>query len=471
MNATTDPDNWYLARDGKQHGPLSDVEMTKLVELGHLRATDLVWRPGFADWRPAPSVFPSAAEPTPPARPAPAPAAAPVAAAAAMPANQSAAAAAASAWPQSFAPAGPAPVAEAAAPFQPMESAGGAPGQMRIDTRPFMPAPASGRPDGSPAQRPQPTPLGPAEMVPSSKRGVVVPLIALAVIGGGAFAAYTYRDAVQTTLVAIRDGAPATDTSPVPVVKAPETAEKAAPPEASTTAAAPAAAPVVTPSALTAADLEPLDAKLAASPAWALLKRDYPEWYNERLKEAAQMTRDGKPDSAVDAKLVEGVIALRRQNAKTALAASPAGLTSIAKSFIDSLTAMQAQSVNACYGFISKGEATAEAMALIQKPTEGAALHAQLQAVFAAVAEGKAQPVARAASQKSDYDLLAIELGAIGWSQSDIKLFADANALAEAPREKVCTMVRDWFAAQLAIKDEAAKERLLFETLRPVVAG
>ena len=49
---------WYIAREGKQHGPLSDVEMRTFVAQGHLKPTDLIWRPGFADWRPAPAVFP-----------------------------------------------------------------------------------------------------------------------------------------------------------------------------------------------------------------------------------------------------------------------------------------------------------------------------------------------------------------------------------------------------------------------------
>ena len=49
---------WYIARDGKQHGPLTDVEMRKFVERKHLRATDLLWRPGFADWKPATVIFP-----------------------------------------------------------------------------------------------------------------------------------------------------------------------------------------------------------------------------------------------------------------------------------------------------------------------------------------------------------------------------------------------------------------------------
>ncbi len=48
---------WYFARDGQQFGPLSDVELRKFNELGYLRSADLVWRKGFADWRPAGEVF------------------------------------------------------------------------------------------------------------------------------------------------------------------------------------------------------------------------------------------------------------------------------------------------------------------------------------------------------------------------------------------------------------------------------
>jgi hypothetical protein len=48
---------WYLARNGQQHGPLSEAELAKLTELGHLRPDDLLWRDGFADWRRADQVF------------------------------------------------------------------------------------------------------------------------------------------------------------------------------------------------------------------------------------------------------------------------------------------------------------------------------------------------------------------------------------------------------------------------------
>ena len=57
MSVTSDNIEWYLAREGQQHGPLSQVELDKFIELGHLRPTDLVWRAGFAEWRSAADVF------------------------------------------------------------------------------------------------------------------------------------------------------------------------------------------------------------------------------------------------------------------------------------------------------------------------------------------------------------------------------------------------------------------------------
>jgi len=48
---------WYLARNGKQYGPLSDLELLKFIDLGHLEPNDLLWREGFNEWRSATVVF------------------------------------------------------------------------------------------------------------------------------------------------------------------------------------------------------------------------------------------------------------------------------------------------------------------------------------------------------------------------------------------------------------------------------
>ena len=62
MTAQTNEIQWYIARDGKQHGPLTDVEMRTFVAHNYLRLSDLIWRPGMPEWQSAPTVFPTAFE-------------------------------------------------------------------------------------------------------------------------------------------------------------------------------------------------------------------------------------------------------------------------------------------------------------------------------------------------------------------------------------------------------------------------
>lgn len=482
MTETTGQDSiWYLARDGKQHGPLSDLEMTKLVELGHLRATDLVWRPGFSDWRPAPTVYPAItapkpapAAPAPVAKPAPQPTLAPAVAEPAVtkPATEVAAAPADPAVP-SFAEMSYTPIA-------PKEARVSEP--QPFDTRAFRPANA-GSQFGTPtagAEDPQPQPFRmeplfeDTEPKPKTRSGLGVALGMLVLVGGLTTAGVVYRDSIRATFNNLAATAP-TD---VPVVEAPPETGGPAPAERAIAAAEPApaaatapVAPVTQQAPPPTADAGAFDSNLQKSQFWSLAKTEFPQWYADRLRDLTEMSAANQPEAVINQKLVQAVVDLRRQHAADALAASPTRLQGIAETFVASLGAMQRQSIDACYDYIGKGELTPAAAALVQNPVEGAPLHAQLHAVFAAVVEGKANPVKRAAPQTADYNLLATELGAIGWSQADIQLFADPKALSEAPRDRVCKMVGDWFSAHLAVKDDGARERLLYETLRLVIAS
>jgi hypothetical protein len=64
-----DAGQWYIARDGKQTGPISDVEIKAVAAHGHFRPTDLVWRNGMPEWQPAFNVFPPISAVAPPAPP------------------------------------------------------------------------------------------------------------------------------------------------------------------------------------------------------------------------------------------------------------------------------------------------------------------------------------------------------------------------------------------------------------------
>jgi hypothetical protein len=213
------------------------------------------------------------------------------------------------------------------------------------------------------------------------------------------------------------------------------------------------------------------DARLQKLPQWDIIKREFPDWYGERLKEAAALSADKKPDEEIFKHLADGLVSLRRQHAQTALSASTNQLKAIAAAFLENLRTLAGQGTEACYGFISSGETSPAVVELMKNPEKSVHVNAQLASIFTAIAEGRKSPVTHAAPQKSDYDVLAAQLGRLGWTTADIQLFADPRALAHAPHERVCKMVQDWFAAHLAVEDAAVQERLLFETLRPVVAG
>src|SRR6476659_7128462 len=50
-------EEWYYSRDGSQrHGPVALEALRQYQASGQLQPTDLIWRPGMADWTPAANV-------------------------------------------------------------------------------------------------------------------------------------------------------------------------------------------------------------------------------------------------------------------------------------------------------------------------------------------------------------------------------------------------------------------------------
>ena len=47
---------WYYSVDGGREGPVSAGELKKKADAGAIKATDLVWKDGMADWVPAKSI-------------------------------------------------------------------------------------------------------------------------------------------------------------------------------------------------------------------------------------------------------------------------------------------------------------------------------------------------------------------------------------------------------------------------------
>jgi uncharacterized protein DUF4339 len=391
---------WYIAREGKQHGPLSDVEMRTFVAQGHLKPTDLIWRPGFADWRPAPAVFPF---PTPDQPP----------------------------------------------PGQPRPGPQGAQQARR-------PEPARGPAAASQERSFDPDRIRVAQGSDDKRRGGFLTLgliLALLLIGGGGWYAWQSGklDGLRNKLTSAKEG------EQVPTVAAPES---------SATGGAPAASgPQVD------AGAQQLDSRFQKLPAWSIVKRDFPDWYGTQLREAAGLAAENKPDSDVYKHLAEALVALRRQHANEALSASTERLKDVASAFLNNLKSLAHQDVSACYGFISQGETSPAVVELLQSPEQGAAVQAQIAAIFEAIADGKKNPSTHAKAEKADYDVLVQELTKLGWKENDLQVFSNPTLLAREPPARVCQMVQDWFFAHLNVGDPATQERLLVETLKPVVSG
>ena len=232
MTAQQPDIQWYIARDGKQHGPLSDVEMRTFVAQGHLKPTDLIWRPGFADWRPAPAVFP----------------------------------------------------------FQSPEP---------VVTAPHMAA----RPSVAPARTHAPEPersfepkrirvaQEPDEGQPSrTSRMIGLGLVLALLFAGGGW--YVWQKGSKDGEAAAPEAAVVEPSDTAPSEAPTQTAELAPGIEAPSSEAVDAGA-------------EALDAKFQQTPMWSVVKREFPDWYGERLREAAKLTAEKQPEIAISKHLAE----------------------------------------------------------------------------------------------------------------------------------------------------------------------
>ena len=416
MSSPASQTQWYLARDGQQYGPLSEVELGKFIELGHLQPTDLLWREGFTDWRPALVVFP-------PRKP---PAARPSA--------------------QVHFPPPPNPLFHPPAPQRgPREQPVTRPGPMQRG--------------GGTAARAGPTPrearMQPDEEArPGRLRRTFVVLVCLALVGAGAWYGYPKRKLIMEQLKSLPSLVPAglfdlgsgkTSSDRRNLETSPLMGFSSAP--------------------------EAVDAALQATPLWRIIKREFPDWYADRLREAAGLAGQSKDEAGIAQHLARALVSLRRQNANHALAADFPYLKAVAKSFFGNVAELRRQSPAACYEFISQGEASPTVISLLRDPAHTAHFQAQLTDVFEAIAAGRKTPRAYPQPRKSDYDALQADLMKRGWSQADLQLFSDERALSRAGPEKVCQLVHDWFAAQLSMQDPDVQLRLLIDSLKPVVAG
>lgn len=495
MSQSEQPIEWYLARDGQRHGPISDLEMRKIVELGHLKPTDLVWRPGFPEWTTAASVFPAPpprpAAPAPPAPvrpPASAPDDDPLRHRRVPPAGTTQRASPYGDVPQRPQPTGPGHAAHPQDPHAQAPHPGGPGPQAGY---PHAPHPHHG-PGGAAAElgaRPQPGPAGDPhlharspdahragrgaapgpggsdphayeealaadleEMLEPAQRRrmpwkLLISLLVLLVLAGAVIGLMRTGHLNLASLPFVKTSS----TKGLPVVRAPKESYKESPLKTFTGSA------------------EEIDVGFQRAAIWKLAKAEFPDWYKARVEETVKLKSENKDDAAISAHLMRALVDLRRKNANLAFAARPERLKAIATAFVETLSRLSKTSVEACYRFISGGETDPKMIELLRSSEHTATMQALMTSVLEAVVDGRKTQAKYAAAERKDYDLLAAQLSVRGWSPADLALFDDARSLSRAPHQKVCQMVQDWFSAQTSIKEEAVQSRLFVATLRPLI--
>lgn len=604
---------WYLAREGQQYGPVTEAELTKLVELGHLKDGDLVWRTGFADWQPLATVrstltlTPSAMEAIGNAaasasqrpeddrrsrdRAGSAVAANETPQHVARPSNQNAdanagastqtgrqaaeqnwqarlvalanrdatspapddrsrpavgehgqsradvAATNATATPQAS---GTLPgsqqqtdprLQQARLP-DPRQSELRQPGARQHDPRQSDPrqsnphmndlrggdprfAPgrggtplvadrpsheARGQPKATEAHRARKAPPPASDFdepdPPRRRFGflrVLVGIVILAAVGVGTGYAYMHRDMILDMLdskvtEAAGDNQRLASRTDQRAVLEKQTSDpigaRIARSEPAATTDAKVRAPLApsTPGQQieTTAALQPASTAagsvasrgLMATPLWNTINAQYPEWANARVADMQRLREQRVPDDTIDGKLMEAIVELRRQNSGDALAAPESLVIDMATAFLANLKALRSKSVDACYGFISRGETSPAVLSMIGRDaTVTKPILSQLSTIMAAIDAGRKQPVAYVQPFGSDYTALSDELIKRGWSRADLELFSNPQSLSRATPEQVCRLVTGWFEAQLGITKKDVQLRLLRQSLRPVVSG
>lgn len=392
MNEMSPPSSqtqWYLAREGQQFGPISEAELAKFIELGHLQPTDLLWREGFPDWRPAMVVFP------PQGRTAPG-------TGSILPSTRP------DRQPSRREPA-----------HRRQEYAGASPGQ--VDER----------------------------AKPRGRRRVMAVLVIVAALAGASWYAYTNHaklTAYVSLLASPSPSATALDIADRKSLETPPFAGLRGSPEA-------------------------VDTKMQSTALWRVIKREFPDWYTQRLNEVVSLARENKDDAAIAQHVARKLVELRRQQLGNGLSATLPRIKTVVVAYHENLTRLRRQNAGTCYGFISQGEEHPAIVGMLRGSEHTAHLQAQMTAVFEAIAEGRKQPRVYPRPTPAHHEILAASLRKMGWTQEDMALFSDERALSRAAPEKVCQVVHDWFSAQLSLTEPEAQMRLLVDSVRPIFAG
>ena len=209
-----------------------------------------------------------------------------------------------------------------------------------------------------------------------------------------------------------------------------------------------------------------LDQRLSSSMLWTTLKLEFPEWYGARLDDMPESEARKATHRDMTNRHLTKLSALRRSNAEHALAA-PDQFKPIAAVYLWEPAAARREVARSLLRRHSTRRVE-RTCALSHKPS--------IEPVRNAVRDDPASrlvganaPIAISKPRQSDYERLTKQLRSFGWKQSDLEIMSSPAKLNRAPPKKVCKLIREWFQAHLALDDTAMQNRLLKESLKPII--
>jgi hypothetical protein len=215
--------------------------------------------------------------------------------------------------------------------------------------------------------------------------------------------------------------------------------------------------------------LDGIDAAMPYGRLWKIVKSEFPDWYSERSREVRRLDSAQTPQNEITQQLAEKLVTLWRQHAKEALSASPGKLVELATALLENVKLASRISAEDCYLLFSKGEMGPSMTQMMRSSLYTAGSH--FAVIFESIAEGRGAEKSRLVALKKDYAVIGEQLRKVGWSQRDLQTIGDSKALSKLPAERVCKLVQDWLGAVLTVQPSDVQERLLVETLRPIVSG
>ena len=123
--------------------------------------------------------------------------------------------------------------------------------------------------------------------------------------------------------------------------------------------------------------------------------------------------------------MVKSLVEWRHENADKILAASPDHLRTLAKTFVSNLQFLVTQDVQACYGYMSKGELRPTVLLLFGKQAYVGRLGSQTEAIITVAQNGTTAKKSYPEPVNQDFSDLANLLLNRGWTAADLKMFFD----------------------------------------------